>query len=91
MEPCFSDLTIAIDMSTAMQSATNVAALTNSVLTNLLMSFDFIETRIATLPFGASGIDASNYFDNYGAACEYVAAAQQQSIQLGLENYELEK
>uniref|UniRef100_A0AC35F8W0 VWFA domain-containing protein n=1 Tax=Panagrolaimus sp. PS1159 TaxID=55785 RepID=A0AC35F8W0_9BILA len=81
---CFVDLTIAIDMSLAMKSDANIATLVDSILTDLMPSFNFKETYTAGLAYGALSIGASNYFNNYADICQYIHSAQEQAIQLGL-------
>jgi hypothetical protein len=80
---CSIDLTIAIDMSLSMKSISNIAILSDSILTNFLPMFNFNETYTAGITFGTS-TEASQYFNNYGDICEYIHSAQQTAIQLGL-------
>uniref|UniRef100_A0AC34FCG7 VWFA domain-containing protein n=1 Tax=Panagrolaimus sp. ES5 TaxID=591445 RepID=A0AC34FCG7_9BILA len=86
---CFVDLTVAIDMSLAMKSDSNIAKLVDSVLSDLLPTFNFKETYTAGLAYGALSIGASNYFNNYADICQYIHSAQEQAIQLGLGNANL--
>uniref|UniRef100_A0A914PQP6 VWFA domain-containing protein n=1 Tax=Panagrolaimus davidi TaxID=227884 RepID=A0A914PQP6_9BILA len=71
-------------MSLAMKSDANIATLVDSILIDLMPSFNFKETYTAGLAYGALSIGASNYFNNYADICQYIHSAQEQAIQLGL-------
>uniref|UniRef100_A0A914YWM4 VWFA domain-containing protein n=1 Tax=Panagrolaimus superbus TaxID=310955 RepID=A0A914YWM4_9BILA len=86
---CSVDLTIAIDMSSAMGNTANIATLTNSILTNFLPSFNFNETNTAGIAFGANNVGVSDYFNNYGDICGWIHSAEAEAIQIGLSDANL--
>ena len=81
---CFVDLAVGIDMSTAMGSIANIATLTSDILANFLPKFNFNQTFVAGLAFGASTIQASDYYSDYPQICQYIHSSLEQATQLGL-------
>uniref|UniRef100_A0AC34GX57 VWFA domain-containing protein n=1 Tax=Panagrolaimus sp. ES5 TaxID=591445 RepID=A0AC34GX57_9BILA len=81
---CSVDLTVAIDMSSAMGNTANIATLTNSILSNFLPSFNFNETNTAGIAFGANTVGVSDYFNNYASICNWIHSSEEEAIQVGL-------
>uniref|UniRef100_A0A914PEJ4 VWFA domain-containing protein n=1 Tax=Panagrolaimus davidi TaxID=227884 RepID=A0A914PEJ4_9BILA len=82
---CNVDLTIAMDMSSAMGNTANIATMTNSILSDFLPNFSFYETFVAGLSFGST-VTSSMYWDNYADICNFIHSVEETAIQVGL-NY----
>uniref|UniRef100_A0A7E4VAC4 VWFA domain-containing protein n=1 Tax=Panagrellus redivivus TaxID=6233 RepID=A0A7E4VAC4_PANRE len=81
---CQVDLTVAIDMSSAMGDIQNVDALVQSVQ-NLLTYYVYGSNTVASvITFGAGGIDSSNFVNDYTSLCQLVKSEQNQSHANGL-------
>uniref|UniRef100_A0AC34FJI6 VWFA domain-containing protein n=1 Tax=Panagrolaimus sp. ES5 TaxID=591445 RepID=A0AC34FJI6_9BILA len=80
---CYVDLTVAIDMSSAMSSVANISILVNSVLSDLLPQFNFYETNTAGIAFGGD-MSSSMYFSDYSDMCSWLDAEQASITVLGL-------
>uniref|UniRef100_A0A914PVU6 VWFA domain-containing protein n=1 Tax=Panagrolaimus davidi TaxID=227884 RepID=A0A914PVU6_9BILA len=80
---CNVDLTIAMDMSSAMGNTANIATMTNSILSDFLPNFSFYETFVAALSFGST-VTSSMYWNNYADICNSINAAEETTIQVGM-------
>lgn len=79
---CYVDLTIGIDMSSAMGGEPNIAAAVDQIL-NFTTNYQQYYTNTAIMAFGDAGIDASDYFHNYEDVCEYIHEQEGTSDTLG--------
>uniref|UniRef100_A0A7E4V9V6 VWFA domain-containing protein n=1 Tax=Panagrellus redivivus TaxID=6233 RepID=A0A7E4V9V6_PANRE len=81
---CQVDLTVAIDMSTAMVNTYNVDQLVASVY-NLTSRYAYgSNTETSVITFGAGGIDSSNFVNDFKTLCQLINSEQSQSHQNGL-------
>jgi hypothetical protein len=80
---CYVDLTIAMDMSSAMGNTANIATMTNSILSDFLPNFSFYDTFTAGLSFGST-VTSSMYWDNYADMCNFIHSAEETATQVGL-------
>uniref|UniRef100_A0AC34RAY9 VWFA domain-containing protein n=1 Tax=Panagrolaimus sp. JU765 TaxID=591449 RepID=A0AC34RAY9_9BILA len=91
VDDCEIDLTVAVDMSLAMNSIANVAELVDDLLANFFTDYDINNVHTALIIFGFGEIQNIDYFDNYGEICYHLTAAENQAMEIGLRNSSLSR
>uniref|UniRef100_A0AC34Q335 VWFA domain-containing protein n=1 Tax=Panagrolaimus sp. JU765 TaxID=591449 RepID=A0AC34Q335_9BILA len=82
---CEIDFTIAIDMSSAMQTTMNIKALVDDLLTNFFTSYGVYNAQTSLIVFGTKQIEFTGYFDNYDDVRDHLHLAEIQAIGYGLQ------
>uniref|UniRef100_A0AC34RFF0 VWFA domain-containing protein n=1 Tax=Panagrolaimus sp. JU765 TaxID=591449 RepID=A0AC34RFF0_9BILA len=86
---CAVDLTVAVDMSSAMKTKTNFAILVEDLLNNTLRLYDIYNSHTSLIVFGSKEIQSTDYFDNFAEVCYHLTAAEAQAVEFGLMNESL--
>uniref|UniRef100_A0AC34RC04 VWFA domain-containing protein n=1 Tax=Panagrolaimus sp. JU765 TaxID=591449 RepID=A0AC34RC04_9BILA len=84
IENCDVDLTVAVDMSLAMQTTENIQTLVDDLLANFFTVYDIQSAHTSLIAFGTGEVDSSDYFDNYGKLCDYLQSSEEQAIEMGI-------
>uniref|UniRef100_A0AC34RB80 VWFA domain-containing protein n=1 Tax=Panagrolaimus sp. JU765 TaxID=591449 RepID=A0AC34RB80_9BILA len=86
---CAVDLTVAVDMSSAMKTKTNFAILVEDLLNNVFLLYDIFNSHTSLIVFGSKEIQSTDYFDNFAEVCYHLTAAEAQAVEFGMMNENL--
>uniref|UniRef100_A0AC34RG74 VWFA domain-containing protein n=1 Tax=Panagrolaimus sp. JU765 TaxID=591449 RepID=A0AC34RG74_9BILA len=81
---CNVDLTVAVDMSIAMQTTENIGAIVDNLRANFFTVYDIQSAHTSLIAFGTGEVDSSDYFDNYGKLCDYLQSSEEQAVEMGM-------